>query len=97
MCVCVSVRERGCCDCAPVLFSGIYSVSPSYVFLFPPFPLFQSITLGNHRNSFSGYKAVSLPSLPVTSVPASSNCAVFQQELPLLSVALSLELLQGEG
>ena len=96
---------RGCCDCAPVLSGGIHSVfPPSICFpLFPtietPFPLFHTITLslGNHRNSFSGYKAVSLPSLPVISVPASSNCAIFQQELPLLSVALSLKLLQGEG
>lgn len=70
-------------NCAPVLFEGIHSVSPS-MFLFPPFPLFQTIiflSLGNHRNSFSGYKAVSFFSLPVISVPASKLCNLSAETL----------------
>lgn len=39
------------------------------------------MSLGNHRNKLSGDKAVSLLS-PRPSVPASANCAIFQQALP---------------
>lgn len=97
MCACVC--ERGCCDCAPVLFGGIHSVSPSICFYshFPP--CFKpSLCLWETTGTvFLGTRLCLSPSLPVISVPASSNCAIFQQELPLLSVAPSLKAFAGRG
>lgn len=75
------------------------SVSFPQVFVFiPTLP----IALNHHLSwEVTGtvffWVQVCLLSLPVISVPASSNCAIFQQELPLSSVALSAKLLQGEG
>lgn len=65
----------------------------------PTFPVVPNhhLSLGNHRNSFSGYKAVSLLSLPVISVPASSNCAIFSAGTPSPFSGFESKLLQGEG
>lgn len=81
-----------------VLLDGICFVSPS-ICVYPHSPhRFEPplVVLGSDRNSFF-WVQVCLLSLPVISVPASSNCAIFQQELPLSSVASSAKLLQGEG
>lgn len=106
-CVCVSERERkrwGWGEREDTIIVPLYCLMAYiqftqvcfYSHLSHCFKPSLFLSLQNHRNSFSGYKAVSLLSLPVISVPASLNCAIFQQEFPLLSVALSLKLLQGE-
>lgn len=68
---------------------------PRYLFFIPTFPSVSNrhiFVLGKPQEQFFWVQG-SISSLPGISVPASSNCAIFQQELPLLSMALSLKLL----
>lgn len=63
LCVCVVWGEgEGGDRCACALCCVMASRLPKCLFLFPPSLVFQTITFlssGNHRSSFSGYKAVS--------------------------------------
>lgn len=80
------------------LFCLMGSNFPEYVFI-PTFPLVSYhhlFVFGKPQEQFLwGHGCVSLSWS--FSVPASSNCAIFRQELPLLSVASSLKLLQEGG
>lgn len=96
MCVCVCERE----DAVLVtLYCLIGSIQFPQVSVFIPiFPIVENhhfFVFGKPQEQFiwrQGYV-----SLLVIFVPASSDCAIFQQELPLLSVVLNLKLLRESG
>lgn len=99
MCVRVCLCEREdtvivplCCLMASIQFPQV-SFFPQLSHCFKPSPFCLWETTGT---VFLGTRlCLSLPQSLL--FQPLLNCAIFQQELPLLSVALSLKLLQGEG
>jgi len=95
--VCVSGGGREDAVIVP-LCCLMASSFPKYLFV-PTFPSVSNhhiFVLGKPQEQFFWVQG-SVSSLPGISVPASSNCAIFQQELPLLSIALVLSFCRERG
>ena len=102
MCECVYERENesereDTVNCAPVLFEGIHSVSPSICFYSHFSHYFKPSYYCLWKTTGTVFLGTRLSPLSQSFLFQPLNCAIFQQELPLLSVALSLSFCREVG